>query len=312
MSLFRGEGRLALCPRGGRSNSTRGEFSINHVLTLLAADFNNDGIDDIAVGSIEGVNVYINNNSGIFVKNVFYPQQYGSTDIEVTNEGSDFNNDDYYDLCISTPSVGGDSSEIFIYYGLENGLFNQQKIRQLRGQVYGNTIADFNLDNNLDIAFINGSEKYIGIMYGTENGSFDNEIRYEVTGVFPALLENLDMDLDGDMDIMAFTSRYNSQNDLYVLENKLDPSNVAPLNVNIEITNNADYEIISSSGKNLNKVKNSLAASSQYLKNIDDNSQIDNRINLSVIENGEYKIFVDPKTGYNENDPFSLTYQIGG
>jgi hypothetical protein len=58
-----------------------------------SADFNNDGYDDLAVGLVTGIQIYLNNGTGGFIAGAFYSQEYGTVDIAVTNEGSDFNGD---------------------------------------------------------------------------------------------------------------------------------------------------------------------------------------------------------------------------
>ena len=70
------------------------------------------------------------------------PQVYGSLDIEVTNQGSDFNNDGVFDLCLATPSIGGAGSQIVVYLGNGDGSFVQTPVRTLVGHVLSNCPGD--------------------------------------------------------------------------------------------------------------------------------------------------------------------------
>ncbi|UCE24956.1 MAG: VCBS repeat-containing protein, partial [Candidatus Zixiibacteriota bacterium] len=129
------------------------------ILTVNSADFNQDGHGDLAAGTKLGVQMYLNDGAGGFAAGEFYPQVYGATGIEVTNQGSDFNNDNLYDLCVSTPSIGATFSEIAVYLGNGDGSFEPRLVRTVVGYVLGNCIADFNNDNELDIAYVNGGER---------------------------------------------------------------------------------------------------------------------------------------------------------
>jgi hypothetical protein len=88
--------------------------TVNTALSVNSADFNDDGYDDLAVGTEAGLDIYLNDGAGGFALANSYSQEYSSVDIEVTNEGTDFNNDNIFDLCLATPSLGGTYSEIIV------------------------------------------------------------------------------------------------------------------------------------------------------------------------------------------------------
>lgn len=280
------------------------------LLTINSADFNNDGWTDFAVGGEKGLYVYLNESNNTFSFNQFYPQKYGITDIEITNQGSDFNNDNIFDLCISTPSVGGDSSEIMLYLGNGDGSFNQTRIRQLKGQVYGNVVGDYNLDNNLDIAFINGSDKYMGIMYGDGNGTFLNELRFDIDEYPPGFIESYDFDLDGDKDIVVVTSKHRVNNNVNLFINQTDPIDVSKVSFDTKAYNNTDIELVTPSGKKLNKFQNSLSSGNQFIRDLDNNNTLDNYIVINAVESGAYKIKAMPKPNMALDKPFSIEMNI--
>ncbi|MBK7090357.1 MAG: VCBS repeat-containing protein [bacterium] len=148
-------------------------------ISLNSADFNLDGRDDLALGTKRGLKIYRQTGKQTFVPVATYPQDYGSVDLDITNSGSDFNSDGKFDLCIASPSVGGAKSKMMIYYGNGDGTFNQTEIREINGQILATCVGDFNNDTELDIAFVNGSSRYVGIIFGDGNGNFDSEIRYQ-------------------------------------------------------------------------------------------------------------------------------------
>ena len=281
-----------------------------YVRSINSADFNKNGVQDLAIGTDSGVYIYLNNGSSNFQYNDFYPQAYGTVDIDVTNKGSDFNNDKYFDFVITTPSVGGEFSEIVLYEGKPNGAFQVNPVRTIRGQVFGNCIADFNNDNSLDIAFVNGAKKYVGILYGNGNGLFENEQRFFISDIPIRSINCTDYDLDGDIDITAVGTDNNEDGSLFLFTNQLDP--LAPMltSLTLDVSNNAEAQLTSPSGKFLNSLGSSIPSGSHYLKDIDKNSVIDHQYALHSLEDGSYVVALTPTPNLPIGTPFSIKFQI--
>lgn len=283
-------------------------------IAISSSDFNRDGRDDLVVGTLRGLEIYLNDNRGGFTRAATYEQAFESRDIEVTNDGSDFNGDDRYDLCIATPSVGGSRSRLMVYLGRLDGSFEQRQVRDLVGTVLGVATGDFNGDHRLDIAFVNGSERYLGLMFGDGSGYFPNEIRLPVPRLVPRSLDCLDVDRDGDLDMVVSSSEMslNSKASLYLFENELNPADVLASSLEIQACDNARLTVIAPDSGRLSDVAVSLSASSYERRRANDNDQLDVTAALGVLRPGRYQVAVEPKPGQPAGELFSLDYVIDG
>ncbi len=299
----------------GSANGVFGLAQITPALSrpksINAADFDNDGLDDVALGTVNGVEIYLRTALGQFNRVATYAQQYGSVDIEITNQGSDLNGDGIFDLCISTPSVGGLQSQMVVYYGNGDGTFVQHEIRTVYGHILGNSIGDFNGDALLDIAFINGSYRYVGIVFGDGEGNFLNELRYEIPGYDPQLIDCFDADLDGDLDIVVAARRISTENALFLLTNETNPSGLSPRKLEIFAHDNVKVAVTAQSGRMINDLCNSMPASSIHKRRLDANTALDHYVDINLIETGEYIIEVLPKKA-DVASTFSLECRIDG
>jgi hypothetical protein len=281
-------------------------------LSVSSADFNDDGYADLAVGTTAGIRIYLSNGHGVFALAHSYPQTYGVIAIEVTNQGSDFNNDNIYDLCISTPSVGGAQSQLVVYLGNGDGSFTQQLVRTVNGQIFGNVVGDFNADGDLDIAYVNGARKYVAIIWGAGNGTFPSEIRYPLPRYSPRYIDCFDIDLDGDLDIVAYAAGPDNDNSLYTLINQFNPGNYARQSLTFLAHDNAAMELVSGSGKVLNQIRSSIPTGEYFNKNLDQDNLIDDIAQIGVTEAGAYKLRAKPKPNVATDQTFTLEYSADG
>jgi hypothetical protein len=283
------------------------------VLSVSGADFNQDGYDDLAVGTTAGVKVYLNDQHGSYSPGEFYPQAYGAVDIEVTTRGSDFNNDGLFDLCLATPSVGGTYSELVVYLGLGNGTFQPVLVRRVQGQIFASLPGDFNGDGYLDIAYANGARKYVGIVFGDGTGGFLNERRYPVPRYSPRRMDCLDIDVDGDLDLVIASHEFGLgvQSSLFVYLNQTDPPDVQPDRLEIRAANNIDMQLLTPHGGRLSRIANSTASGDLYLTGLDDNSRLDMVAVSSTVESGRYEIITSPRRNVPLEESFSLSYRVG-
>ena len=284
----------------------------SYARSVNSADFNGDGWEDLAVGTVAGLDIYLNKKSAGYNKAFSYSQTYGSLDIQVTNQGSDFNNDNIYDLCLATPSVGGTSSELVVYLGRGDGSFEQRVARIVKGQIFATNAGDYNGDNHLDIAFINGSRQYLAILFGDGNGSFTNEIRFLVPKYEPANLVSLDYDLDNDLDLVVSAYRFDIGSAMFVYRNTLDPSTMAPKSLEIVAEDNAKTELVSPSGKIINNVRQSISSGAVYRRNMNSNASIDQLVRCVASESGPYQFNMTPKENMPVGSAFSLRFAIDG
>ena len=289
-------------------------FDLGEVATSVnSADFDGDGLDDLAVGTESGLRIFKSDGTGGFEFIEFHSQTYGSLDIEITNAGSDFNNDNIFDLCLATPSTYGTSSEVVVYLGNGDGTFQQRIVRSPLGHVMANRAGDFNNDGDLDIVYINGSEYYCAILFGNGDGTFTNELRYAVQPYNPMRLDCFDADLDGDLDIIVAAVRAQQEASLIVFRNQLDPHGFEAMPIVVSALDNAEIELRTPSGQVVNKVRSSVSSGEYYRRNVNLNAILDDGITVGAIEQGTYAISVQPKPDATKaGQTFSLELTIGG
>src|SRR5256885_667338 len=92
---------------------------------------------------------------------------------------ADLNNDHHLDIVIA--NYGTNSIGILLGFG--NGSFQDQTTYSTGYDSipYSLAVADFNKDNQLDIAVANYGTDNIGILLGYSNGTFASQITYTTT-----------------------------------------------------------------------------------------------------------------------------------
>jgi hypothetical protein len=114
----------------------------------------------------------------------------------------DFNNDNYIDLVFYSEYV----IKLGIFFGNNDGTFQEPVVilNQNWDSVTGIVVADFNKDNNLDIAASDRNTFSIYIFFGCGNGTFLTPISlYTGDSSFPAPLVVSDLNNDGNLDIIV-------------------------------------------------------------------------------------------------------------
>ncbi|TFH65651.1 MAG: T9SS type A sorting domain-containing protein [Candidatus Zixiibacteriota bacterium] len=281
-------------------------------VAINSGDFDGDGWDDLAVGTKTGVRIYRRSSPTTFNLAGSYSQVYGSLDIEVTNQGSDFNGDNIFDLCISTPSVGGVFSNLVVYLGNGSSQFTQRVVRTVKGQIFGNCVGDFNGDGKLDIAYVNGAREYAAILFGDGDGDFTNELRYPVPHHNPHYIDGFDIDLDGDLDLVVAAPYSRNDNALYLLTNQLNPGGFSSHALSISAGGNAQINLLSPSGKVLNRNCSSMPSAEYFKRNLQQSTTLDDYVTINTVETGEYLLSVLPRPELPEGELFDLEFTLDG
>ena len=136
---------------------------------VAAGDFNADGKADFALNNFvaKRLDVYLNTGNGTFASPISYPSivPLGGR----TLEANDFNNDGILDL------LGGynDTSYFGLYFGKGDGTFqNPIGVNSSLTRNGPFTVADFDLDGNLDIAVMRAFEGDEVVLLGDGAGGF--------------------------------------------------------------------------------------------------------------------------------------------
>ncbi|MGA3190023.1 MAG: FG-GAP-like repeat-containing protein [Bryobacteraceae bacterium] len=179
-------------------------FSGHNPVAIVAKDFNNDTIPDLAVANQTDNTVTILIGDGL---GNFSPANTGFTGNGVFRVGSnpsaiasaDFNNDGKPDLAVANINDG----TVTVLFGDNAGNFPNRTTLTV-GKGTGPTaiaVADFNGDGNPDIATANLDAGSVTIFFGDGSGGFPRSITIDNTGSYPIAMVAADLNFDGIPDI---------------------------------------------------------------------------------------------------------------
>jgi hypothetical protein len=177
--------------------------------SLVAGDFNTDGILDLAVANIDGnnVSVLLGNGSGgkgngTFATSVNYSA--GINPYSVTTR--DFNADSVLDLAAA--NSGSDSVSVFLGNGSSgrgNGTFATKVDYPTARDPRSMTTGDYNADSILDLVVANISASSVSVLLGNGSGgrgdgTFATKVDYP-TGTWPNSVTTGDFNGNGILDL---------------------------------------------------------------------------------------------------------------
>ncbi|KAF2518842.1 T9SS type A sorting domain-containing protein [Flavobacterium salilacus subsp. salilacus] len=169
-------------------------------LQLVAGDFNEDDITDIATINSTGGNItiLIGDGEGYFTPlstfNINSGQQYPKGLV-----AADFNNDNHIDL-----AAGGGNNKVALFLGTGTGAFGEASFINLTGDngIYNIAKADFNSDGNIDIVTANYIAGSVSVITGNGDGTF-NTPTYITTGDSPRSVTPEDINHDNIPDLLV-------------------------------------------------------------------------------------------------------------
>ena len=187
--------------------SASSSSSIANSRDVAVADFNGDGIPDVAVVNQSGSSVYIllGSGDGTFTGASGSPVSISGGNNLVGIAAGDFNNDGYVDLAVV--SWGG--SKVFILLGNGNGTFQTPTSISVVGSPVEIATADFNNDGNLDLAVVDNSGNHVEVLLGNGAGAFPATSTYS-TGSSPYSIAVADLNNDGNLDMAIGNNGANS------------------------------------------------------------------------------------------------------
>jgi hypothetical protein len=163
---------------------------------IAVADFNGDGVDDIAASenAADQVEVLLSSGSGDVVSKTAYP----TGDQPRYLAAGDLNGDDHLDLAVTHGE-----NYVTILLGDGSGGFTRAPSDLVVGYwPDAVVVADFNEDGNADIAATSGAEDggSVDVLLGKGDGTFAEHVGYAVD-IGPQDVVSGDLDGDGHIDL---------------------------------------------------------------------------------------------------------------
>jgi hypothetical protein len=138
---------------------------------IAAGDFNNDNRPDIVFidRHISYMNILLGNGDGTFAEPTVFFMGYASSPEEIIV--ADFNNDSCLDIAVANRI----NHNVGVFFGNGNGTFSIQTTFFTGDGSLPNSIAvvDFNNDSYLDIVVVFILSRYISVIFGYGNGTFE-------------------------------------------------------------------------------------------------------------------------------------------
>ncbi|HTR97468.1 MAG TPA: FG-GAP-like repeat-containing protein [Candidatus Acidoferrales bacterium] len=164
---------------------------------VVSADFNGDGIADLAVANLTGPALQILRGlgGGAFAAPVSYASGTAATALAV----SDFNGDGIADIAVAV------SNGVAIWLGTGKGTFTGGRIVPMGSALHGIACADFDGDDIVDLAVASNANNTVLVARGQGangigDGTFGAPVSYAV-GSAPARLVAADLNGDGILDL---------------------------------------------------------------------------------------------------------------
>jgi len=179
----------------------------NQPAALASADFNGDGMADIAVvdRADNQVLIFLNNGNGTFTQYSGSPVTTGMSPVWVAT--GDFNGDGIQDMVTANASA----NTLSVFYGNGDGSFTTGPTVLTGKKPVSIVVTDLNSDGRPDLGVVNTNDPSVETFLGNSNGTFTKVQSYTTgAGSTPNQIVAGDFNADGSMDLAVAGGGNNS------------------------------------------------------------------------------------------------------
>ena len=185
---------------------------------MASGDFNNDSrLDLVVINIADGtIDVFLQNGSELFGTPFTKSTGFGSKPYFVGV--GDFDHDNRSDIVVA--NYGTDNIDVLWGYGLRYPLDLETYSTEVGARPHALVVADFNDDDQLDIAVVNSGTNSVTIFRGFTNRSFSVMESYSTgIGSIPRSIAVIDFDNDHRLDLAIANAGANEILILFGVEN---------------------------------------------------------------------------------------------
>jgi predicted NUDIX family NTP pyrophosphohydrolase len=171
--------------------------------SVAVADFDGDGLQDVAVANFgsDNVSILLGNGFGVFGA----PQNFAVGSAPRSVIVGDFNSDGNLDLAVANEG----SNNVSILFGNGDSTFQEAQNYGVGQRPLSIAVGDFNEDGIPDLAVANNFSNNISILLGNPDGTFQAARNFGA-GSFPRSVTVGDFNSDGHMDLAVANENDNN------------------------------------------------------------------------------------------------------
>jgi len=265
---------------------------------VAVSDFDRNGTDDIVTTYGDSAFIYLNDGSGNMTRSAALRIGYLTHDFTSLVAGMDLSGDGKTDFVTVTGNTAmtNDTSVVTIALGDGSGGVSNSDTLRIVGTALNLALSDVDKDNNLDISLVNATDRSLIVINNDGLGNFAPPVSISLgSGTNPLYtLVNADLDRNGAPD---FVIGGQAGNPILLAISDIPSDPILPQEMVTTGYNNVTVRVENPRGLVISRPLSTVAGSAYWRTDIDKNNVLDESAYDYNLQNGEYRIVAEPKTG---------------